>query len=251
VLYARGKSIGLGLSLSPTKRIGTTGFEPATPPTPRECATGLRYAPTCSGIMSFLRFFIVVRGARVSKLPCKPQRVPVTADQRLRRRPGEIEPVSTARVVMIRQHNEGFQVVQECWSKRSINHCFGKNSSGMDSHSAWELKKVQWAQKWAGSASYCTPLQLQAVPKNVYGDGNKNHGPSAALRGLISLLEMRECATGLCTPRQIRFVFPAVLVIPLALTRWYAQKRECASSRHLADHPPTIRINMPTRQRPP
>ncbi|GEM_PF-5287906 len=25
--------------------VGATGFEPATTPTPRECATGLRYAP--------------------------------------------------------------------------------------------------------------------------------------------------------------------------------------------------------------
>jgi hypothetical protein len=28
-----------------TYYVGATGFEPATTPTPRECATGLRYAP--------------------------------------------------------------------------------------------------------------------------------------------------------------------------------------------------------------
>ena len=34
------------------KLVGAAGFEPTTTRTPSECATGLRYAPTCSRLSS-------------------------------------------------------------------------------------------------------------------------------------------------------------------------------------------------------
>jgi hypothetical protein len=43
---AIGRSRGTGRR----KKIGTAGFEPATPATPLQCATGLRYVPNREGV---------------------------------------------------------------------------------------------------------------------------------------------------------------------------------------------------------
>ncbi len=37
---------------TPPKLVGAKGFEPSTTPTPRECATGLRYAPISLSFLS-------------------------------------------------------------------------------------------------------------------------------------------------------------------------------------------------------
>ena len=44
-MKAKKKAKATGASRNGTKMVGQRGFEPPTTPTPRECATSLRYSP--------------------------------------------------------------------------------------------------------------------------------------------------------------------------------------------------------------
>lgn len=50
-----------GISASCFSMVGTAGFEPATPSTPRKCATKLRYVPlfTADNIIHFSSAFVI------------------------------------------------------------------------------------------------------------------------------------------------------------------------------------------------
>lgn len=50
------------------KEVGATGFEPATPTTPKWCATKLRYAPTEKDRQTEIRLFMIVRQKPVGSI---------------------------------------------------------------------------------------------------------------------------------------------------------------------------------------
>ena len=74
--------------------VGAGGFEPPTPATPLQCATGLRYAPTAS-------HYILVPVARVNRPNTPESKTP---------RPNhlhypELYPYATGRVMLLKQPN--------------------------------------------------------------------------------------------------------------------------------------------------